>query len=86
MKIRDTFLIHESDGESMLVPTGKAEFSGLVRGNRTFGEILNLLRKETTEERIITELIGKYPEAGETIRADVRRALEKLRMIGALAE
>ena len=47
MKLKKEFLCHTTDQEAMLVPTGRAGFAGLVRGNKTLGIILNLLEKET---------------------------------------
>ena len=40
VKLKKDFITHESNGEVMLVATGKAKFSGLVRGNKMLGEIL----------------------------------------------
>ena len=37
MKLRKEFIAHDTGGESLLVPAGGAGFSGLVRGNKTFG-------------------------------------------------
>ena len=45
MKLKKEFLCHTTDQEAMLVPTGRAGFAGLVRGNKTLGIILNLLEK-----------------------------------------
>ena len=50
MRLKKEFITHDADGESLLVPTGAAGWSGLVRGNKTFGAMLELLGEETTEE------------------------------------
>lgn len=86
MKLRDEFLTHTAGGESLLVPTGKATFSGLVKGNRTFGEIVELLKAETTEEQMIAALKARYDAPQEKIAQDVKTVVEGLRQIGALDE
>ena len=87
MKLKETFIIHESGDEAMLIPTGTENFSGMVRGNRTMGMILNLLKKACTEESLIEGMKKEYPDApAEAIEQDVKRALGELRKIGALDE
>ena len=53
MKLKKEFITHNTDSESLLVPTGAAGFSGLVKGNKTLGVILDLLKDDTTEADII---------------------------------
>ena len=86
MKLRKEFIAHDTGGESLLVPAGGAGFSGLVRGNKTFGEILELLKTDTDEAGIVAALSARYPGAEEIIRKDVDRALSELRRIHALDE
>ena len=49
MKIKDSFISHESDGESMLIPTEDAAFSGIVKGNATLGAIVELMQEEISQ-------------------------------------
>ena len=85
MKLNSEFLYHENNGEVYLVPSGRAEFSGVVKGNKTFGEILGLLREDTTEQKIIDTLRKEYDDAAEdVIERDVHKAVESLRSIGAI--
>ena len=86
MKLRKEFIIHNSGSESLLVPAGNAGWAGLVRGNRTLGTILKLLEQDTTEAEIITAMKQRYDAPEEVITEDVRKALSKLREIGALEE
>ena len=86
MKLKKEFIIHNTGRESMLVPTGKAGFAGLVKGNKTLGVILNLLEKETTEEEIITAMKTRFNASEEVITRDVKKALAELRDIGAIDE
>lgn len=86
MKLRDEFLTHQNNGEALLVPSGKADFSGIVKGNNTFGEILSLLKNDTTEAQIITEMCKKYDAPEEVVSRDVRKILDTLREIKAIEE
>ncbi|MBQ2581254.1 MAG: PqqD family protein [Ruminococcus sp.] len=86
MKLKKDFITHESNGEVMLVATGKAKFSGLVRGNKMLGEILTMLKTNTTEERIVKSLRAKYDAPAGKVESDVHSVLMKLRKIGAIEE
>ncbi len=86
MKLRNEFLIHQNDKETLLVPAGSAEFSGIVKGNNTFGEILSLLKDDTSESQIIKSMCERYEAPEEVISQDVRKILDSLRSINALEE
>ena len=86
MKLNKDFILHIADGETVLVPTGKAKFSGVVRGNKTLGAVLELLRDETTEEKIVSAMKARFDAPEEIISRDVKKALEGLRKIGAIDE
>ncbi len=86
MKLKKEFITHNSEDESFLVPAGGAGFSGLVKGNKTFGKILELLKNDTTEEAIVSVMCETYDAPESVIAADVKKALENLRGIGALDE
>ena len=86
MKLNEHFIVHTDDGETLLVPTAEAGFSGIVRGNRTLGAILDLLSSEVTEEEIIFALSDRFDADEGVIEQDVRATLQKLRSIGAIDE
>lgn len=86
MKLRKEFLIHNTGSETLLIPAGGAGFSGVVRGNRTLGAILELLKTDTTEEALTAALRSRFDDPGAQIEADVASALAELRKIGALDE
>ena len=86
MKLRSEFLIHQNDKETLLVPAGSAEFSGIVKGNNTFGEILSLLKDDTSESQIIKSMCERYEAPEKVISQDVRKILDSLRSINALEE
>ena len=84
MKLSKQFISYDAGSESMLVPTGSAEFSGLVKGNSTFGAIVALLENETTEDEVIDKMCAEYDAPRAQIAKDVRTAIKKLRSIGAI--
>lgn len=86
MKLSPNFLIHtqEDDGEYLLIPVADASFSGVVRGNKTFGAILELLKEETTKEDIIASLMERFDAPEDVITSDVEKALSELSKIGAV--
>ena len=86
MKLNGNFITHGTGGQSLLVPTGSAGWAGLVKGNKTLGAILNLLKEETTEEAVITAMKARFDAPEEVIARDVKKALAELRKIGALDE
>lgn len=86
MKLKQAFIAHDTASESLLLPAGGAGFSGLVRGNRTFGAILGLLKTETTEAAVVSAMAARFDAPEAVIARDVRRALSELRRIGALDE
>ena len=86
MRLSNNYVYHMSVGEAALIPTGDTEFSGLVRGNKTLGAILELLQSDTTEEEMIRKLTERFNVTEETASRDVKRVLSELRKIGAIDE
>ena len=86
MKLNPHYLPYQASGTFLLVPTGGADFSGVVRGNKTLGAILELLKSETSEEAIVDAMAVRFDAPREQIAQDVQKALTQLRSIGAIAE
>ena len=86
MKLRNEFILHSVDNETVLVPTADAKFRGVVQGNKTVGAILNCLLTETSEQQILDSLKEKYDGDENEMREDIRDLIAKLREIGALDE
>lgn len=86
MKLKKTFLVQSIDDTPYLVPVGKDAGAGLVRGNKTTGFLVELLKKETDEEALVDAMCRKYDAPREVIAADVREFLDTLRGIGAIEE
>lgn len=86
MKLNPNFIVHRDDCETLLVPTAQADFSGIVRGNRTLGAILDLLQNDVSEEEIIFALSDRFDADDGVIENDVSSVLEQLRSVGAIDE
>ncbi|SDB57097.1 Coenzyme PQQ synthesis protein D (PqqD) [Ruminococcaceae bacterium FB2012] len=84
MKLKKDFIVHEAGKETMLVATGKAKFSGLVKGNKMLGEILSLIKEDTTEAEVVRNMREKYDAPAGKIEADVHKVVTELRKIGAI--
>ena len=86
MKLKKEFILYNAGEETLLVPGGKAAFSGVLKGNETLGAILGLLHTDTTEQAVVKAMCEEFDAPEERITADVRKVLTALREIGALEE
>lgn len=87
MKIKKGFITHTVGEKHMMVGGRNTGFAGLVKSNRTAGEIVDLLKEETDRDTVIGSMVKKYPDAPkEFIENDVDMVIGKLREIGALEE
>jgi hypothetical protein len=84
MKLKSDFVAHDTGSETVLVGTGNSGFSGIVRGNATFGAILEILADDVTEEQIVAEMKERFDAPEGAIERDVARALAELTRIGAI--
>ena len=86
MKLKSDFITQEIDGTQFLVPVGGSSINGLARSNKSAAFIVDLLKEETTLDSIVDAMCAKYDADRDTITADVRTILDKLRLLGALEE
>ncbi|MBR0152045.1 MAG: PqqD family protein [Synergistaceae bacterium] len=86
MKLSKDFISHVTETESLLVPSGGAKFSGIIKGNKTFGLIVELLKNDITEQGIIDSLRSEFDAPEGKIESDVRSALDELRNAGAIVD
>jgi hypothetical protein len=86
MKLKNDFITQTIDETQFLIPVGTESFNGIVRSNKTAAYIVDLLKEETTEEKIIDALCARYDASREVITTDVRKILDTLRSINALEE
>ncbi len=85
MKLKDTYITHDSDGEQILLDTSSS-FAGLIRNNRTAAFIVECLKEDTTEEEIVEAMLEKYDAPKDVLARDVSEVIEKLRKVGAIDE
>ncbi|MDD6880258.1 MAG: PqqD family protein [Firmicutes bacterium] len=85
MKLKDTYITHDSDGEQILLDTSSS-FAGLIRSNKTAAFIVECLKEETTQEKIVEAMFEKYDAPKDVLAKDVSEVIEKLRKVGALDE
>ena len=86
MKLSDKFVTKDMGDTQVMVAVGSAAFSGVVRSNKTAAFIVDLLKEETTKEKIVAAMLQNYEVSEEKASADVDKVIEKLRSIGALEE
>lgn len=85
MKLKKEFMTH-MDGENQMMVDVSAKFSGLVRSNKTAAEIVDLLKSDTTEENIVSEMLKKYDVSEDVLKKDVHKIIETLKSVGAIDE
>ena len=85
MKLKDTYITHDSDGEQILLDTSSS-FAGLIRSNKTAALTVECLKEETTQEKIVEAMFEKYDAPKDVLAKDVSDVIEKLRKVGALDE
>ena len=86
MKLNKNFLVHKTGNEVVVVPTGNAAFSGVIKGNETLGIILEQLKKDTSKEKIISEMKKIYNDENQQIELDVDSVISRFKSIGAIDE
>ena len=85
MKLKDTFIIHESEGEQILIDVSST-FAGLIRSNKTAAFIVECLKNDTTKEDIVNVMYEMYEVSRAELDRDVEKIISKLREVGALEE
>ena len=86
MKLKDGFITQDLDGVSYIVPVGGELYKGIVRANSTAAFIVELLKKDITEEQLIDALCENYDAPRNVIAEDAGAVLSVLRKINALDE
>lgn len=88
MRLKQGFVMHDIGGEYMAVATGAAGeiFNGLIRNNETADFIFRQLLQDTTEEKIVNEMLKVYDAEKNQIKGDVHRVVEVIRKAGFLDE
>ena len=86
MKLKEGFITQNINDTQFMVSAAEDGFRGLLRNNETAAFIVDCLKEETTEQKIIDALWKEYDAPAEQIAEDVRNILNVLRDIEALDE
>ena len=86
MKLKSHFITQTIEDTQFLVPVGAEAFQGIVRSNKTAAFIVDCLKEDTTEEKIVDAMCAKYDAPRAEIAADVKEIISTLRGINALEE
>ena len=88
MKLKYEFAALDLDNGKVLVPMGKdsEDYHGILKLNADALEIINLLKDDTTEEKIVQQLAKKYEKEKEELARFVDKSIEVLREQGLILE
>lgn len=88
MKLKKGLLLHEVDGEYMVVPTGKTanKFNGMIRINQTASFIIQQMMAETTVDEVVEKVLAVYEADREVVEKSVCDVIDQLRQAGLLDE
>ena len=86
MKLKSDFITQTIEDTQFLVPIGAEAFQDIVRSNKTAAFIVDCLKADTTEEKIVDAMCAKYDAPRAEIAADVKEIISTLRGINALEE
>ncbi len=89
MKLKDEFITHSGvDGTVLLAIGDEAKnFHGIVKLNETAAKIVEMLKKETTVDEIVSSFSEDYPDTDPaTIKKDVENIISQLESIHAIVK
>ena len=86
MKLKKEFITYQTEDKHIMVSTDTKLFSGLVQSNASGAYIIESLKKETTRDQIIADMLKEFDASEDVIAHDVDKIIGKLRSIHALEE
>lgn len=89
MKLKDEFITHYGVDGTVLLATGDEakNFHGIVKLNETAAKIVELLKKETTVDEILSNFVKDYPDIDkETLRKDIENIISQLESVHAIVK
>lgn len=81
MKIKDTFLLKNVAGKTIVVPVGKAtlDFNAIITLNETGAFLFaKLQEKDMTEAELISALLEEYDVSEEQAKSDIERFVKSI--------
>ena len=88
MKLKKTFVTHTVAGSQIMVPVGESakNLRGFVRSNETAAFIVDLLKKDTSIDEMVSAVCGEYDADLQQAEAAVQYVIDQLRKLNALEE
>ena len=88
MKLKYTFENVNMGDEIVSVPVGEAANAvrGILKMNNSGKEIIDLLKEDTTEEKILNHLMSKYDNNKDDLLANIREIIDILRKAELITE
>ena len=88
MKVRKDFVLRETAGDYMIIPTGWTvrSFDGLITVNEVGADLWDMLQSEVTFDDLLRGILTIYDVDEETAEEDIREFLDTLRESGILDE
>lgn len=77
MKLKDTFVTQEMDGEQVMVEADGG-FAGMVRSNATAAFIIDQLKTETTKEAILDTFAMAFSSSPSTTQTIFLKLLQHI--------
>ncbi len=69
-----------------MVSKGETHFSGIARDSETAGFIIDCLRSETTEDKIVAKMRKDWDVSDDPARRGVRKIVNRLKNFDAIDE
>lgn len=88
MKIKEGFIKRQVGERVVVVPIGEAakNFHGMINLNETGGELWDLLKENTDEDKLLESMLEIYEIEPEQAQKSMEAFLKKLRETGVLEE
>ncbi|MBQ8171632.1 MAG: PqqD family protein [Oscillospiraceae bacterium] len=86
MKIKNGFMLRKVGAQNVVVAVGEASrsFNGIIRLNDSGRYLWEKLQQETTEQQLLSDMLGDYNIDEATARADIERFVQSLKGAGLL--
>lgn len=79
MKLKDGFLMRNVAGQTVVLPSGdELDLNMMITLNETGAFLWERLQSETTEDALVSALLGEYEVDEETARKAVQAFVQKL--------
>jgi hypothetical protein len=88
MKVKEDYLLRNVAGSHIVVPVGEGslDFSGVITLNEVGAFLWEKLQSDTTEEELLSALLGEYDVDESTAKADISEFISKLKGADLLAD